>query len=79
MAQQSVGAAMQNMMLAAHAMGLSSYWISAPLFAPDACREALDLPEDHVAQALVVVGYPANGAAPRPRPAADLSKLVIER
>lgn len=79
MAQQSIGAAMQNMMLAAHAMGLSSYWISAPLFAPDACREALDLPDEYVAQALVVVGYPANGATPRTRPRADLSKLVMER
>ena len=43
MAQQSIGAAMQNIMLAAHAMGLSSYWISAPLFAPEACAEALAL------------------------------------
>jgi coenzyme F420-0:L-glutamate ligase/coenzyme F420-1:gamma-L-glutamate ligase len=79
MAQQSIGAAMQNVMLAAHAMGLSSYWISAPLFAPEACTEALALPEDYVAQAFLVVGYPAADAAPKPRPPADLSKLVIER
>lgn len=79
MAQQSVGAAMQNVMLAAHAMGLSSYWISAPLFAPEACAEALALPNGYVAQAFIVVGYPADGATPQPRPAADLSKLVIER
>jgi nitroreductase len=79
MAQQSVGAAMQNIMLAAHAMGLSSYWISAPLFAPEACTEALALPDGWVAQALIVLGYGADAAAPKPRPAADLSKLVIER
>jgi nitroreductase len=79
MAQQSVGAAMQNIMLAAHAMGLSSYWISAPLFAPEACAEALALPEGWVAQAFIVLGYPMDGAAPKPRQAADLSKLVIER
>ncbi|MEX2225969.1 MAG: nitroreductase family protein [Dehalococcoidia bacterium] len=79
MAQQSIGAAMQNMMLAAHATGLASYWISAPLFAPEACREALDLPEDYVAQAFIVLGYPAEAAAPKPRPDADLSRLVIER
>lgn len=78
MAQQSVGAAMQNIMLAAHAMGLSSYWISAPLFAPEACADALALPDGWIAQAFVVLGY-ADGAVPRPRPAADLSKLVIER
>jgi nitroreductase len=70
---------MQNVMLAAHARGLASYWISAPLFAPEACREALALPEGWVAQALIVLGYPAPGAAPRPRPPADLSGMVVER
>ena len=79
MAQQSVGAGMQNMMLAAHALGLASYWISAPLFAPEAAREALSLPDDYVAQAFVVLGYPAQGAAPKPRPGVDVSELVIER
>lgn len=79
MAQQSVGAGMQNVMLAAHAMGLSSYWISAPLFAPEACAEALALPDGYVAQAFIVVGYPGAGATAKPRAAADLSKLVIER
>lgn len=79
MAQQSIGAGMQNIMLAAHALGLASYWISAPLFAPEACAAALDLPADYVAQAFVVVGHPAAGAAPGPRPPADLSRLVIER
>jgi nitroreductase len=79
MAQQSIGAGMQNMMLAAHALGLASYWISAPLFAPEACREALGLPEEYVAQAFVVLGYAAEGVAPKPRAEVDLSRLVIER
>ena len=79
MAQQSIGAAMQNIMLAAHAMGLSSYWVSAPLFAPEACAEALALPEGWVAQAFIVLGYAAEGMAPKPRATADLSKMVIER
>jgi coenzyme F420-0:L-glutamate ligase / coenzyme F420-1:gamma-L-glutamate ligase len=79
MAQQSVGAGMQNLMLAAHALGLASYWISAPLFAPKAAAEALSLPEDYAPQAFIVLGYPASGAAPKPRPAADASRLIIER
>jgi coenzyme F420-0:L-glutamate ligase / coenzyme F420-1:gamma-L-glutamate ligase len=79
MAQQSAGAGMQNLMLAAHALGLASYWISAPLFAPEAVREALSLPGDFVAQAFVVLGYPAHGVAPKPRPEPDLSRLIIER
>jgi coenzyme F420-0:L-glutamate ligase / coenzyme F420-1:gamma-L-glutamate ligase len=79
MAQQSIGAGMQNIMLGAHALGLASYWISAPLFAPEACAAALDLPEGYVAQAFIVLGYPADGAAPKRRPAADTSSLIIER
>jgi coenzyme F420-0:L-glutamate ligase/coenzyme F420-1:gamma-L-glutamate ligase len=79
MAQQSIGAGLQNLMLAAHALGLASYWISAPLFAPEAAAEALSLPDGYVAQALVAVGYPTPGATPKPRPPADASRLIIER
>lgn len=79
MAQQSMGAGMQNVMLGAHALGLASYWISAPLFAPEAVREALDLPAEYVAQAFVVVGYAAPGMEPKPRSSPDLSRLIIRR
>jgi F420 biosynthesis protein FbiB-like protein len=79
MAQQSAGAGMQNLMLAAHALGLASYWISAPLFAPEAVRDALSLPGDYVAQAFVVLGYPADGAAPKPRPGANAASLILDR
>jgi len=79
MAQQSAGAGMQNLMLGAHALGLASYWISAPLFAPEAAAEVLALPDGYVAQAFIVLGYPAEDAAPKPRPTADASRLIIER
>ncbi|MDE3095650.1 MAG: nitroreductase family protein [Chloroflexota bacterium] len=79
MAQQSAGAGIQNLMLAAHALGLASYWLSAPLFAPEAVREALALPAEYVAQAFVVLGYAASGAAPKPRAAPDARALIIER
>ncbi len=42
MASQSMGCALENIMVAAHAEGLASFWISAPLFCQDAVREALD-------------------------------------
>jgi coenzyme F420-0:L-glutamate ligase/coenzyme F420-1:gamma-L-glutamate ligase len=77
MAQQSVGAAMQNLMLGAHARGLASYWISAPLWSPDTVREALTLPPGFIAQAFIVLGYPA--APPKPRPQVDTSKLILDR
>ncbi len=74
MAVQSIGCALENIMVAAHAEGLASYWISAPLFCPDAVRDALDLPSEYEAQALVAMGYPA--AEPRTRAEPDLAKLI---
>ena len=74
MAVQSIGCALQNIMVAAQAEGLASYWISAPLFCPDAVREALDLPVEYEAQALISIGYPAGDARPRAEP--DLATLI---
>ncbi len=76
MAQQSMGGALENVMVAAHALGLASYWISAPLFCPEAVREALGLPQAYEAQALIALGYPASGVAPKPRREPDLSALA---
>ncbi|MBN1438674.1 MAG: nitroreductase family protein [Anaerolineales bacterium] len=55
---QSVAAAIQNLLLAAHAEGLGACWICAPAFCPQAVRESLGLPESWAAQALVLAGYP---------------------
>jgi coenzyme F420-0:L-glutamate ligase/coenzyme F420-1:gamma-L-glutamate ligase len=79
MAVQSMGAALQNLMLAAHARGLGSFWVSAPLFCPEGVREALDLPEEYVAQALIALGHPDPATPPLPRPELDLAALMLER
>jgi len=78
MAVQSMGAALQNLMLAAHARDLGSFWISAPLFCPEAVRESLDLPQEYAAQALIALGYP-HLTTPPPRPDPDITALVLER
>ncbi|HRO23854.1 MAG TPA: nitroreductase family protein, partial [Promineifilum sp.] len=44
MAAQSTAMAGQNIMLAAHALGLGACWVCAPLFCPAIVRETLDLP-----------------------------------
>ena len=67
----SVGAAVQNLMLAAHARGVASYQMGSPLFCPEAVRHALDLPDDHDPQALVALGYPEPNTAPPSRPQAS--------
>jgi coenzyme F420-0:L-glutamate ligase/coenzyme F420-1:gamma-L-glutamate ligase len=76
---QSTGAALQNLMLAAHARGLGTYWISAPLFCPAAVRQALRLPSDFEAQALVALGYPQPGREPPPRPPVTVGDFLIHR
>lgn len=60
MAVQSVAMAVQNLLLAAHALGLGACWMCAPLFAPDTVRRVLNLDADWEPQALITVGYAAE-------------------
>ncbi|MBE2270132.1 MAG: nitroreductase family protein [Anaerolinea sp.] len=60
MAVQSTAMAGQNLLLAAHDLGLGACWMCAPLFCPQVVRAALDLPADWEPQALITVGYPAE-------------------
>jgi coenzyme F420-0:L-glutamate ligase/coenzyme F420-1:gamma-L-glutamate ligase len=58
MAVQSLAAAIQNLLLAAHAQGLATCWYCAPLFCKNVVRETLQIPADVEPQALITVGYP---------------------
>jgi coenzyme F420-0:L-glutamate ligase / coenzyme F420-1:gamma-L-glutamate ligase len=73
MAIQSLGAAIQNMLLAAYSLGLDTGWMCAPLFAQQTVRAALDLDSGLIPHALIPVGYKAAEPRRRPhRPAGDL-------
>jgi len=74
---QSLGAALQNLMLAAHARGLGSCLMGAPLFCPEAVMEALALPSEFEPQFLVAIGYPAPGFQPPPRPEVRVDDFLI--
>ena len=63
LAAQSVAMAVQNLLLAAHAMGLGACWMCAPLFVSETVRETLKLEEDWEPQALITIGYPAEAKA----------------
>ncbi len=66
LAVQSLGAAVQNMLLAAHSNGLGACWFCAPAFCKEAVRKALKIPEEVEPQALIALGYPAEKpSAPR--------------
>ena len=79
MAIQSVAACGQNLLLAAHELGLGACWMCAPLFAPDVVREVLDLPGDWDAQALITLGYPKGADAGRPKSRVDFRQKTIYR
>jgi coenzyme F420-0:L-glutamate ligase/coenzyme F420-1:gamma-L-glutamate ligase len=71
MAAHSLGAALQNVMLATHAHGLASCWMCAPVFCSDVVRDALGLDNGLVPHAIVTIGYPVQPPKDRPRPALD--------
>jgi coenzyme F420-0:L-glutamate ligase/coenzyme F420-1:gamma-L-glutamate ligase len=60
MAAQSTALAGQNLLLAAHALGLGACWMCAPLFCPEVVKSSLTLPVDWEPQALITIGYPAE-------------------
>jgi coenzyme F420-0:L-glutamate ligase/coenzyme F420-1:gamma-L-glutamate ligase len=63
----SGGAAIQNLMLALHAQGLASCWVSSTLFCKEETREALGLEAEWIPLGTVAAGPPpAEGPSPRP-------------
>ncbi|MCX8203913.1 MAG: nitroreductase family protein, partial [Nitrososphaeria archaeon] len=64
MAVQSIGAFVENLLLALHALGLGACWRSGPLFAPEAVRRVLGIPEHVEPQAMVEVGLPGGVRPP---------------
>jgi F420 biosynthesis protein FbiB-like protein len=76
MAAQSTAMAGQNLLLAAHEVGLGACWMCAPLFCPEVVRAALDLPDDWHPQALITLGYPAET---KEKPRHVLEKVTLWR
>lgn len=79
MALLSLGAAVENLMLAAADAGLASCWVAAPIFCPDVARDALELPDEWLPHACVLVGHPDPTYVGRPRPPIPLDELRVVR
>ncbi len=75
MALLSLGAAVENLMVAAADAGLASCWVAAPIFCPEAARDTLALPAEWLPHALVLVGHPDPAYVGRPRPEIPLEEL----
>lgn len=71
MAVQSVALACQNLLLGAHARGLGSCWICAPIFCIPVVQEALELPAGWEPQGLIALGWPADEGRDRERKSVD--------
>jgi len=67
MAVQGTAMAAQNLMLAAHAEGLSACWLCAPLFCPDVAQAALGISSHWQSQGLIALGHAADSGRARPR------------
>jgi coenzyme F420-0:L-glutamate ligase/coenzyme F420-1:gamma-L-glutamate ligase len=76
---QSLGAALQNLLLAAGDLGLAGYLKGAPLFCAPAVRSALELPEDWEPAFLALLGYPDEPAEQARRDPVELDKFLTER
>jgi coenzyme F420-0:L-glutamate ligase/coenzyme F420-1:gamma-L-glutamate ligase len=76
---QSLGAALQNMLLAAGERGLVGYLKGAPLFCGDAVREALRLPVSWEPTFLVLLGRAEDGFIPPSREPPDAAEFMVER
>jgi nitroreductase len=76
-AQQSIGAAVQNLALAAHSKGYGTTSMLGPVLAYKEIGELLEAPESSVLAALIPIGIPAHNPKARPRlPLEQVYRLV---
>jgi len=62
-AGQSIGAAVENLLLAAHAEGLGACWLGIPLRFADRIADMLNIPDDETLATTVCLGYPDTGSS----------------
>ena len=73
-AVQSLGAAIQNLLLAASDRGLDTGWMCAPLFCPEIVRDALGLQPPLVPHAIITLGWAAQ--EPKRRGRLPVERLI---
>ncbi|MEY2745345.1 MAG: hypothetical protein RL112_387 [Planctomycetota bacterium] len=71
---QSASAAVENMSLAAHALGLGTFWITQT-GDPEKLRRAVGLPQDRLVVAVLALGWPKNPPrkGPKRRPLSQVA------
>jgi len=75
---QSVGAAIENILLAAVSMGYGACWMTAPIVAAGEIEQILDMDEGFKLAAVIPVGVPFEVPGPRPRKELNQVMEIIE-
>ncbi len=75
---QSVAAAIQNMLLAIHALGYGSCWMTGPLVAQEAFEKILGFGKEKFIAALLPVGVPDENPPVRNRKPLTETTRIIE-
>ena len=75
---QSVSAAIQNMLLAVHALGYGSCWMTGPLVAQEAFEKLLGFGKEKFIAALLPVGVPDENPQARSRKPLEETVRIIE-
>ncbi len=76
---QSIGAALQNMLLMAHSLGLGAVWLGEILKNGQQLGKILDLPPRYELMAVIATGYPAVDLKEKEISRKPLSELVLLR
>lgn len=74
---ESASAAMENLILAATALGFGTCWMTGPLEDEPALREILEVKESLTFVAITPIGYPAEKPEPRTPVDPDLDKKIL--
>jgi len=75
---QGIAAAIQNMLLAAHASGLGGLWIADVYYAWEQIEAALQKHCPHPLVAAIALGYPAESPRRPPRDYAGVTVRLTE-
>lgn len=73
---QAMGACIQNMLLAAHSLGLGAVWLGEILKNAEKARMLLELPEEMDLMAVVALGYPSSKTFSSSR--REISEVILK-
>ena len=76
---QGIGAALQNMLLMAHSLGLGAVWLGEILKNGEQVRELMELPPRYELMAVIATGYPAEVHKNKGKGRKPLAELILLR